>query len=139
MLFRTHSQDCLFSSSNKKRKPNRCSREHLVMCPMTPRCKQLNHITSPNISSRARYLQPVQSDRELFTVKSVYESATNVLKSVNREKSRKEQALEYGPYIQYITEEEAPIPGKESIISMPYYSVSDGVLSKLYLPGHMKK
>ena len=84
-------------------------------------------------------LQPVQSDRELFTVKSVYVSSSSVFISVDQKKLLEEQAKEYGPYIQYIMDKDAPIPEKETITSMSHYSVKDGVLYKSHLPAHMKQ
>ena len=47
-------------------------------------------------------LKPVRSDRELFSVKSVFASATNVFMSVDQGKLRSAQAAEYGQYIDYI-------------------------------------
>ena len=42
-------------------------------------------------------LEPVRSDREHFSVKSVFVCATNVFMSVDREKLRSAQAEKYGP------------------------------------------
>ena len=47
-------------------------------------------------------LEPVRSDRELFSVRSVLVSVTNVLMSVDQEKLRSAQADKYGPYIDCI-------------------------------------
>ncbi|MEM7282981.1 MAG: DDE-type integrase/transposase/recombinase [Pseudomonadota bacterium] len=84
-------------------------------------------------------LKPVQSDRELFTVKSIYNSATNVFMSVDKVKLQAEQMKEYGPYIRYLTEDDAPIPEKETLASMSYYSIQDDILYRSYLPGHLRK
>lgn len=84
-------------------------------------------------------LEPVRSDRELFNIKSVFVSATNVFMSVDQNKLRTAQAGEYGRYIEYITQTDAPLPEKETRTTMSYYSVQDGVLFKSYLPGHLRK
>ena len=47
-------------------------------------------------------LEPVRSDRELFSVRSVLVSVTNVLMSVDQKKLRSAQADKYGPYIDCI-------------------------------------
>ena len=73
-------------------------------------------------------LEPVRSDRELFSVKSVFASATNVFMSVDQEELRSAQAAEYGPYIDYIQHADAPLPEKETKTTMSYYSVQDGML-----------
>ena len=39
-------------------------------------------------------------------------------KTKKKQKKLKEQAKEFGPYIQYIMEENAPIPEEETIASM---------------------
>ena len=44
-------------------------------------------------------LKPMRSDRELFSVKSVFASATNVFMSVDQGKLRSAQAAECGQYI----------------------------------------
>lgn len=56
----------------------------------------------------------MQSDKELFAVTSLYASTTNVFMSIDRGKLQNKRALEYEPYIQNITEEDAPIPEKQS-------------------------
>ena len=57
-------------------------------------------------------LEPVRSDRELFSLKSVFVSATNVFMSVDQEKLRSAQTVEYGRYIDYIQHADAPLPEK---------------------------
>ena len=84
-------------------------------------------------------LEPVRSDRELFGVKSVFVSATNVFMSVDQEKLRSAQAVEYGRYIDYTPQADAPLPEKETKTTMSYYSVQDWLLFKSYLPGHLRK
>ena len=59
-------------------------------------------------------LEPVRSDRELFSVKSIFVSATNVFRSVDQEKLRSAQTVEYGRYIDYIQHEDASQPEKET-------------------------
>ena len=56
---------------------------------------------------------------ELFIVRLVYASSYSMFMSVDPKKKKKlkEQAKEFGPYIQYIMEENAPIP-VETIASM---------------------
>ena len=76
---------------------------------------------------------------ELFSVKSVFASATNVFMSIDQGKLRSAQAAEYGRYIDYIQHTDAPSPEKETKITMSYYSVQDGVLFESYLPGHLQK
>ncbi|MEP5375795.1 MAG: hypothetical protein ABJQ14_08350, partial [Hyphomicrobiales bacterium] len=82
---------------------------------------------------------PVRSDRELFNVKSVFASATNVFMPADQEKLRSARAAEYGPYIDYIQHAEAPLPEEETKATMSYYSVQHGMLFKSYLPGHLRK
>ena len=84
-------------------------------------------------------LEPVRSDRELFSVKSVFVSATNVFRSDDQEKLLSAQTVEYGRYIDYIQHEDAPLPEKETKSTMPYYSVQDGLLFKSYLPGYLRE
>ena len=84
-------------------------------------------------------LELVRSDRELFSVKSIFVSATNVFMSVDHEKLRSAQTVEYGRCIDYIQHADAPLPEKETKTTMPYYSVQDGLLFKSYLPGYLRK
>ena len=84
-------------------------------------------------------LESVRSDRELFSVKSVFVSATNVFKSVDQEKLRSAQTVEYGRCIDYIQHADAPLPEKETKTTTCYYSVQDGLLFESYLPGYLRK
>ena len=84
-------------------------------------------------------LEPVRSDRELFSVKSVFVSATNVFMSVDEEKLRSAQTVEYRRYIYYIQHADTPLPEKETKTTMSYYSVQDGLLFKSHLPGYLRK
>ena len=84
-------------------------------------------------------LEPVRSDRELFTAKSVFVSATNVFMSVDQEKICSAQTVEYGRYIDHIQHADAPLPEKETKTTMSYYSVQDELLFKSYLPGYLRK
>lgn len=59
--------------------------------------------------------------------------------SVNDEKLKEEQTAEYGQYIDYITDDKVPIPDRETISTMSYYSLQDGLLFKYYLPRHLRK
>ena len=79
-------------------------------------------------------VQPVTSDRELFSV-----SATSVFESIDEQQLRNKQQAEYGEYIRYIENEDAPLPEQETTTTMSYYSVQDGILFKSYLPGHLRK
>ena len=42
-------------------------------------------------------------------------------------------------YIKYLTEDDAPVPEKETLTSMSYFVLRDGILYKSYLPGHLHK
>ena len=97
-----------------------------------PRVYQISADKIPN-------LEPARSDRGLFSVKSVFVSATNVFMSVDREKLRSAQTVEYGRYIDYIQHVDAPLPEKETTITMSYYSVQHGLLFYSYLPGYLRK
>ena len=83
-------------------------------------------------------LQSVRSDREHFSLKSIFVSATNVFISVGQEKLRSAQAEEYGPYIDCIQNADAPLPEKETKITMSYYSVHDGLWFKSCYPGLLR-
>ena len=72
-------------------------------------------------------LEPVRSDRDLFSVKSVFVSATNVFMPVDREKIRSAQTVEYGRYIDHMQHADAPLPEKETKTTMSYYLVEDGL------------
>ena len=84
-------------------------------------------------------LEPVRSDRELFSVKSVFASATNVFMSVDQEKLRSAQAAEYGPYIDYVQHADAPLPEKETKTTMSDYSVQDGMFTQIVPSGTPSK
>ena len=73
-------------------------------------------------------LEPVRSDGQLFSVKSVFASATNFFMSVDQEKVRSAQAEKYGPNKDYILNAEAPLPEKDTKTTMSYYSVQDGLV-----------
>ena len=78
-------------------------------------------------------IQPVESDRELFT------SATDVFMSLDPEKLRQAQQAEFGPYFEYLCDPKKRPPSNESRTSMSYYSENGGLLYKSYLPGHLRK
>ena len=84
-------------------------------------------------------VQPVQSDRELFTAASHVVSATNVFQSVDLDKLREKQREQFGDYVQYLVRDDAPLPANETATTMSYYSLQDGLLFKSYLPGHLRK
>ena len=60
-------------------------------------------------------IQPVESDRELFT------SATSVFVSIDSEKLRQAQQAEFGPYFKYLSDLKKQPPSSESRTSMSYY------------------
>ena len=62
-------------------------------------------------------LKPV-SDGELVNTASVFISATNLFESVNQERQRETQRADYGEYIDYMLESNAPIPEKQMITTM---------------------
>lgn len=102
------------------------------------------HTSAPNrpfqvSPNKLDSVQPVHSDRELFTVDPNFVSATEIFESVDRDKLCKSQAKQYGEYIQYILDDEAPLPRNETATTMSYYSVQNGLLFKSYLPGHLRK
>ena len=78
-------------------------------------------------------IQPVESDRELFT------SATDVFMSIDTEKLRQAQQAEFGPYFEYLCDPKKRPPSSESRTSMSYYSENGGLLYRSYLPGHLRK
>ena len=78
-------------------------------------------------------IQPVESDRELFT------SATDVFMSMDPEKLRQAQQAEFGPYFEYLCDPKKRPPVSESRTSMSYYSENGGLLYRSYLPGHLRK
>ena len=78
-------------------------------------------------------IQPVESDRELFT------SATDVFMSIDSEKLRQVHQAEFGPYFEYLSDPKKQPPSSESKTSMSYYSENGGLLYRSYLPGHLRK
>ena len=84
-------------------------------------------------------LKPFRSDRELLYTASVFVIATNLFESVDQERLRETQRAEYGEYIGYILDSNAPISERETLKTTLYYSVQDGVLFKSYIPGHLRK
>ena len=78
-------------------------------------------------------IQPIESDRELFT------SATDVFMSIDLEKLRQAQQAEFGPYFKYLSDPKKQPPSSESRTSMPYYNKNGGLLYRFYLPGHLRK
>lgn len=87
------------------------------ICRNVPENPEL-HTTTPKrpyqvSADKLDNLEPVRSDRELFSVKSVFSSATNVFMSIDQEKLRSKQAVEYGPYIDYILDTTAPYRKKK--------------------------
>ena len=59
--------------------------------------------------------------------------------SVDQEKLRSAQTVEYGRYIDYKQRADAPLPEKETKTTMSYYSVQEGLLLESNLPGHLRK
>ena len=57
--------------------------------------------------------------------------------SVDQEKFRSAQTVEYGRCIDYIQHADAPLPEKETKTTI-YYSARDGLL-KSFLPGYLRK
>ena len=78
-------------------------------------------------------IQPVESDRKLFT------SATDVFMSIDPEKLRQAQQAEFGPYFEYLCDPKKRPPSNESKTSMSYCSENGGLLHRSYLPGHLRK
>ena len=72
-------------------------------------------------------IQPVESDRELFT------SATDVFMSIDPEKLRQAQQAEFGPYFEYLCDPKKRPPSNESRTSMSYYSENGGLLYRSYI------
>ena len=59
-------------------------------------------------------IQPVESDRELFT------SATDVFMSIDPEKLKQAQQDEFGPYFEYLCDPKERPPSNESKTSTRY-------------------
>ena len=78
-------------------------------------------------------IQPVESDRELFT------SATDVFMSIDSEKLRQARQAEFRPYFKYISDPKKQPPSNEPRTSMSFYSENGGLIYRSYLPGHVRK
>ena len=78
-------------------------------------------------------IQPVESDRELFT------SATDVSMSIDPEKLRQDQQAEFGPYLEYLSNPKKQPPSSNSRTSMSYYNENWGHLYRSYLPDHLRE
>ena len=59
--------------------------------------------------------------------------------SVDQEKLRSAQTVEYGRFIDYIQHADAPLPEEKTKTIMSYYSVQDELLFRSYLPGYLQK
>lgn len=91
---------------------------------MTPGVQTLKPLHPYQVDAdKLNYLKRVQSDRMLFTVKSIYLSATDIFLPVDHERIRGEQSAKYGPYTDYTIDDDAPIPGNETATFMSYYAV----------------
>ena len=103
--------------------------------------QQTNRVPRPYqiYADKLANLEPVRSDKELSSVKSVFVSVTKVFMSVNQEKLLSAQTMEYGRYINYIQHADAPLPEQEAKTAMPYYSVQDRLVFKSYLPAYLRK
>ena len=62
-----------------------------------------------------------------------------MFESLDQERLRETQRAEYGECIDYTLGSNAYLPDKETLTTMSYYSVQDGLLFKLYLPSHLRK
>ena len=71
-------------------------------------------------------IEPVMSDRDLLSAEPSHISATNVFMSLDPDKLKEEQQREYGPYLRYLTDDDAPLPPQETIASMSYYFLKEG-------------
>ena len=78
-------------------------------------------------------IQPVESDRELFT------SATGVFMSIDPEKLRQAQQAEFGPHLEYLSDSKKQLPSSESRTSTSYFSENGSLLYRSYLPGHLRE
>ena len=78
-------------------------------------------------------IQPVKSDRELFT------SATDIFMSIDPEKLRQAQQAEFGPYFEYLCDPKKQPASSESRTSMSYHSENGGLLYRSHLPGLLRK
>ena len=113
-----------------------------VAPPLAPICR--NVLDNPGLHGPPRLrpyqanshnldIQPVESDRELFT------STTDVFMSIDPEKLRQAQQGEFGPYFEYLCDQKKRPRSSESRTSMSYYSENRGLLYRSYLPGHFRK
>ena len=67
-------------------------------------------------------IQPVESDRELFT------SAIDVFMSIYLEKLRQVQQAEFEPYFEYLSDPKKQPPSSQSRTSVSYYSENGSLL-----------
>ena len=91
---------------------------------LAPICRTLPHNPALHGPPRSRpyqvnshnldEIQPVESDRKLFT------SATDVFMSIDPEKLRQSQLAEFGPYFEYLCDPKKRPPSSESRTSMSY-------------------
>ena len=68
-------------------------------------------------------IQPVESDRKLFTINS----STDVFMSIDPEKLRQAQQAEFGAYFKYLSDPKKQPPRSESGTSMSYYRENGGL------------
>ena len=78
---------------------------------------RLYQVNSHNLDK----IQPVETDRERFT------SATDVFMSIDPEKLRQAQQVEFGPYFKYLSDPKKQTPSSESRTSMSYYNENEGL------------
>ena len=75
---------------------------------------------------------PVESDRESFM------SAVSVFHTVDPAKLSNLQKEEFCQYFEYLRAPiSAPLPNRESMYTMSYLVLNEGLLFRLYLPGHI--
>ena len=84
-------------------------------------------------------IAPVMSDRELFLTEDKHISATHLFMSIDPDKVRAAQEAEYAPYMQYLRDDSAALPPRETTATMSYFFLNQGLLYKSYLPGHIRK
>lgn len=79
-------------------------------------------------------IEPVESDRELFT------SAVSVFPAVDSVKLLDKQKEEFGQYFDYLNEpQSAPVPSRQSKSSMSKFFLHEGLLYHSYRPGHLRR
>ena len=93
---------------------------------------------SPNHLDLCSPTRP-QRQKKLFIVHSNFVSATEIFESVDHDTLCKQQTKEYGEYVKYILDDDAPLPRLETATTMSYYSIQNGLLFKSYLPRHFRK